>query len=264
MKRMVLIFYVLFFSLIFAKNDPLEIKMIDNYVEEISKKIKEGGLENKNIAVLEFEKDENIIDEKLISKLKFKLYNSNMIERKDLQKVISEQKLQLSGLTDTEKGMEIGKLTGADTLVLGKVYLNENKINKYRGFFKEEDIQNIRIGINTKIIDVETGEIKFSDVYNLEENQIVYKKKFSRASTYIPSFLIGIGAWYAYSDSIIPVRKDAKDSYGNSATQINPTAEALDQWEANKDEFNEKSLIAGGVNIVLSWLLSELSYKLLP
>lgn len=44
-----------------------------------------------------------------------------VIERGMLYKVINEQKLQVAGLTDPKAAVEIGKMTGADTVVVGSV-----------------------------------------------------------------------------------------------------------------------------------------------
>jgi hypothetical protein len=45
-----------------------------------------------------------------------------IVERDDIQKVIEEMKLQLSGLTDTAQVTEVGKLLNAQVLVSGKLY----------------------------------------------------------------------------------------------------------------------------------------------
>ena len=44
------------------------------------------------------------------------------IERDDLQKIIEEQKLQLTGLTDLDKAVEVGKIMGADMLIAGELF----------------------------------------------------------------------------------------------------------------------------------------------
>lgn len=45
-----------------------------------------------------------------------------LVERTDLQKIIDEQKLELSGLTDTEQAAKLGELLNVDVLVTGTLY----------------------------------------------------------------------------------------------------------------------------------------------
>ncbi len=53
------------------------------------------------------------------------------IERDDLQKIIEEQKLQLTGLTDINKAVEVGKIMGADMLIAGELYEKEGCFELY-------------------------------------------------------------------------------------------------------------------------------------
>jgi uncharacterized protein YegL len=53
------------------------------------------------------------------------------IERDDLQKIIEEQKLQLTGLTDLNKAVEVGKIMGADMLIAGELFEKEECFELY-------------------------------------------------------------------------------------------------------------------------------------
>jgi hypothetical protein len=53
------------------------------------------------------------------------------IERDDLQKIIEEQKLQLTGLTDLDKAVEVGKIMGADMLIAGELFEKEECFELY-------------------------------------------------------------------------------------------------------------------------------------
>lgn len=64
------------------------------------------------------------------------------VERKDLQKIINEMKIQMSGLTDEANAVEVGKILGARMLITGKV-------------FRKGDIYEIF----PSLLNVETGEI---------------------------------------------------------------------------------------------------------
>ncbi|HOV64367.1 MAG TPA: CsgG/HfaB family protein, partial [Spirochaetia bacterium] len=66
----------------------------------------------------------------------------NLTERKDLQKVMDEMKLQLSGITDEKNAAALGKILNAEVLVSGTLY---GKESTYEVFLK--------------LIRVETGEV---------------------------------------------------------------------------------------------------------
>lgn len=56
-----------------------------------------------------------------------------MVERKDLQKILEEMELQLSGIISDESAVEVGALLGAEVLITGKMYRKETQ---YEIFFK--------------------------------------------------------------------------------------------------------------------------------
>lgn len=45
-----------------------------------------------------------------------------LVDRENMQKIISELKLQLSGTVDEKKAAEVGKIIGAEMLITGKIY----------------------------------------------------------------------------------------------------------------------------------------------
>ncbi len=67
--------------------------------------------------------------------------NYRVVERSQINRAVEEQELRMSGMIDDQSAVEIGKLLGADLIVVGSV---------------------VRIGnaytINSRMIDVETGE----------------------------------------------------------------------------------------------------------
>ncbi|MEW5814130.1 MAG: VWA domain-containing protein [Spirochaetota bacterium] len=65
-----------------------------------------------------------------------------LVERQDLQKIMDELKLQLSGLTDDSKTSEIGKMLNAELLISGRLYKKENLYELF-----------------LKLLRVETGEL---------------------------------------------------------------------------------------------------------
>jgi len=56
-----------------------------------------------------------------------------MVERKDLQNILDELKLQLSGLVDDKSAVKVGSFLGAEMLISGKMY---KKGDTYEIFLK--------------------------------------------------------------------------------------------------------------------------------
>ncbi|MBN1830088.1 MAG: hypothetical protein JW884_13235 [Deltaproteobacteria bacterium] len=83
-----------------------------------------------------------------------------VVERRDLKKIMEEIGLGLSGAIDQETAIKVGKLLGANHLLIGS-------------FMKFRD----KVTINARLVRTETGEItttsrvkgSFSDLFDLEE-----------------------------------------------------------------------------------------------
>ena len=100
-----------------------------------------------SVAVLTFasnEKAENLaesVTEKLVTQL-VNLRRFRVIERSALDKIMEEQKLGITGFVDDETAVKVGKLAGADLIILGR-------INIEIGFAK----------VSARGIDTETSEL---------------------------------------------------------------------------------------------------------
>jgi TolB-like protein len=100
-----------------------------------------------SVAVLSFESNDgaaNLVDsvtEKLITHL-VNLRRFRVIERSALDKIMEEQKLGLTGFVDDDLAVKVGKLAGADVIILGRINLDP-------GFAK----------VNARGIDTETSEL---------------------------------------------------------------------------------------------------------
>jgi len=98
------------------------------------------------IAVLPFEANENAanlqesVTDKMITQL-VNLRRFRVIERGAIESVMKEQAFNLSGMVDEDSALEVGKIVGADVIVIGR-------INIEVGFGK----------VNARGIDIETGE----------------------------------------------------------------------------------------------------------
>jgi curli biogenesis system outer membrane secretion channel CsgG len=88
-----------------------------------------------------------------------------VLERKELDAVISEQRLGASGLVNPKTATKIGNLTGAKYIVAATVSsFEENTGDKkggvsFLGVSVGKDKETAYISVDLKVIDVETGEI---------------------------------------------------------------------------------------------------------
>ena len=76
----------------------------------------------------------------------------DVIERKDLMKVLQEQKLSLSGVIRPEKCLAIGSILGVDAVIVGLVQTLET-IQSASG----------PISVTVKMVDVATGKVLWAD-----------------------------------------------------------------------------------------------------
>lgn len=89
----------------------------------------------------------------------------SILERKELDSVISELKLGESGLVDQRTKRELGKLKGAKYLIAGTVSSFEQNTSgsdagvSFMGFNVGGKKESAYIAVDVKLIDVETGEI---------------------------------------------------------------------------------------------------------
>ncbi len=89
-----------------------------------------------------------------------------MVDRQNITKIVQEYEFQQSDLTDESTAVEIGKLSGADIIVIGSIsYVGDNYY------------------LNIKLISVETAEIIGSSIADAKTanefyemcNEAVYK-----------------------------------------------------------------------------------------
>ena len=106
------------------------------------------AVDKQTIAVLDFESigSEEHLGKAISEIMRTELVDTNryrVVERAQINKALSEQKFQKSGLIDDKSAVELGKLLGADLIVIGSV---------------------VKIGtsytINSRMIDMKTGEAK--------------------------------------------------------------------------------------------------------
>lgn len=103
------------------------------------------------VAVLDFE-PKNVSPESaeaLTDLLRTELFNTgcfSVVERQKIQKVLEEQKFQMSGVTDTDQATQIGRLLNVKKIMIGTV----NKLGTTHI-------------INTRIVDVQSGLVELAE-----------------------------------------------------------------------------------------------------
>jgi TolB-like protein len=135
-----LIFSFILSSNLYAKTDEYE-KMAKEFAGVSS------SLTNPKIAVIPFSYVDNkrdidgagaIISERLTSRIvKTKAYK--VVDRQNLEKILQEQKLQASGLVDSETAKSLGKILGVEAIVTGTMSeMVGNKLEIYAKLIKTE------------------------------------------------------------------------------------------------------------------------------
>ncbi|MDX1796871.1 MAG: CsgG/HfaB family protein [Hydrogenovibrio sp.] len=104
-----------------------------------------------------------------------------VINRQDFDKILKEQKLQYSGLTDEKEVVKVGELIGAQAFVTGdlssKSYHDsrfyserqeclDKKCNYVRTYKVPCTKRTVSLSANIKIIDVETSSVVYSNSYS--------------------------------------------------------------------------------------------------
>ncbi|MFH1714932.1 MAG: FlgO family outer membrane protein [Elusimicrobiota bacterium] len=128
----------------YAKGDPYL-----DMAKEFSAMASE--LTNRKIAIVPFSFIDNrpdvdgagsILSERLTNRI-VKLKQFKLVDRQNLEKVLQEQKLQASGLIDSETAKSLGKILGVDAIITGTMM----------------NISLNRLEVNAKLIKTETAEI---------------------------------------------------------------------------------------------------------
>lgn len=98
-----------------------------------------------------------------------------VIERQNLEKILKEQKLGVSGLVTQETAVEAGKLLGVDIAVIGAVTEFGHKKGDVGGRVKGIGLgvksQSATVGIDVRLIDTATGEILAAENVRKEKSK---------------------------------------------------------------------------------------------
>lgn len=115
----------------------------------------------KKVAVFKFDKIRYYQTADKISDLlihEFLKLGFDVVERSDIERLVKEQKLSVSGFIDPREAVTIGKLTGADTIVIGTGELDQ----------KDRDMLTYLI---IKVISLKTGSVIITA--NLKKNMTI-------------------------------------------------------------------------------------------
>jgi len=93
--------------------------------------------------------------------------NLQVVERKKLKSIMTEQGLSQSGVVDNQKtAIQVGKLLGAEYLVTGSLMnLNINE-TQFDGYGIETTKVKVSLTTNIKVLNVSTGVIESGNIYN--------------------------------------------------------------------------------------------------
>jgi hypothetical protein len=95
--------------------------------------------------------------------VKTKMYE--IVEREQLQKILSEQKFGMSGLVDPSTAAQIGKMLGVKKIFIGKI--TQMGITQTDAIFIK--VATAKVSIDMRIIDVETGVIESAETASADE-----------------------------------------------------------------------------------------------
>jgi len=142
-----------------------------------------------------------------------------LVERESLEKVLTEQALSLSGMTDQASAITVGKLLSADQLIYGSYIINDEQLR-----------------IDLKLVEVETSEIihgfgiigEIDDLFDLTTNlaaQIIQHLNISEELVPKAAETRSIGAmaqFYTGLDHLDNQRfEEAKNAF-NQARELDP------------------------------------------
>ena len=158
---------IFLFFLLFLFSPILIAAQLDSMVTDLA-----VGCKGKVVAVLEFsdnkdsQQDSSIVQEKITTIL-IKKKLCRVVERKLLNKVLEELKLESSGIMDETTIKKVGKILGTDVLLMGTI----NSIK-----------DNSLLEVNARLVNTETAEIlgaETVEIYRTWKEAVAYDQPAS-------------------------------------------------------------------------------------
>lgn len=117
-----------------------------------------------------------VVSDRLVAKLVNNQYYT-VIERKELSKILEEQALSLTGVIELGQAAEVGKLLGAEGLVMGSGTYNVQDRGKWETY-KEKKVEKKRYRISRQV------DVKFTyKIVNITTGTIVASKTNSSSAS---------------------------------------------------------------------------------
>ncbi len=195
---LLLIFIAGMFSFSSAAEEDVVKKAIDKLATQIKNSFKTpvDKEHKKRIAIISFENTSEQSKKQNIGRGVSELLTNNfvgsglftVIEREQLEKVLKEQALGLSGIIDPASAKEVGKILGVEAMLCGT-------ISEFGDFYS----------ITARIIDVETAQILTSAVTDIKRDlltkeitkyMIVIEKKSPMTAALYSAIVPGMGQFY--------------------------------------------------------------------
>jgi len=94
-----------------------------------------------------------------------------VVERQRVDALLVESEFgRLSGLVDTEKAVKLGKLLGANLIVLGTIIDIRDEKRDFKGYGIESKMTDVICQMRVRLLEIESGSIKFSKVIKGTKN----------------------------------------------------------------------------------------------
>lgn len=161
----------------------------------------------KTIAVYKFSRDSVGLSSKIEASLASKRIDGKnyftMISRDDIERILSEQHLQHSGLLDESNSVQVGSLVGAQALISGTVSSASSVDSRYKEkrqkcadksckeiyeYYVYCTKRSMNLSAQVKMVDIEKGDIIYSDMLNAMQD---WHKCSDRSNT-LPSKAQGL------------------------------------------------------------------------
>lgn len=171
-----------------------------------------------------------------------KLVSANhfeVVEREKLEQILKEQELSLTGISDPEYAIDVGKILGVDAIIFGEGNYTVKDIGEWKQPLFDEDADEyfqisrlVDVSITYRVVTTTTGLIKASktiEYSNYDESSI-----YSLYDDYIKAedeetAMSNIPPWFPIVD------KHTKKAIKRAVTQISPhyKTEERDIWGGN-------------------------------
>jgi curli biogenesis system outer membrane secretion channel CsgG len=88
-----------------------------------------------------------------------------IVERQRVDTLLVESEFgALSGLVDSEKAVKLGKMLGANLIVMGTITDIRDEIRRFEGYGIKNENMNVICQIRVRLLDIESGKVQFSKI----------------------------------------------------------------------------------------------------